>query len=76
MLFIVYLHALIQGKGEAKGEAEAEVEVGDCPLTLDRELLGRRGPMSKVLGLFLFSQMRQHRIIPSGGFGLLRLGLL
>ena len=70
--FIVCLHAPTQD------EAEAEVgdEVEDCHLILDRQLLDRQGPMLEVLGLFLFSQRRQHRIAPSGGFGLLRLGLL
>ena len=76
--FIVCLHAPTQDEAEAEAGAEAEVgdEVEVYHLILDRELLDRRGPMPEVLGLFPFSQRRQHRITPSGGFGLLRLGLL
>ena len=56
--FIVCLHAPTQDESEAEAEAEVGDEVEDCHLILDRELLGIRGPMPEVLGLFLFSQRR------------------
>ena len=80
MILIVCRRGPIQAEGEGEDEAEAEArveaEVGDeegvYPLILDGELHERHGLGPGALGLFQFSQRRQHRIAPSGGSGLMR----